>query len=277
MLKKTFFLLTPLLLSAANWQDTLNSVSSAVGGNNATPSSTTTTSSSAKNTSGISQDYASQGLKEALGMGINQAVSVLGKNDGFLNSAVKIPLPASLKTVASVAEKAGGKAYVDDFVTTMNTAASKAVPKTAPILSETLKSMNMEDAKSIIAGKNTAATDYFKTKSGDKLLSAIMPIIKETASESKVMSSYKSLTSMAGGSSAMTGNMGGASNLLGQASGAAKSLGMGDALPNQNEDIETYIARKTLDGLFHMIGEKEQALRANPLSSGSKAISDIFK
>ena len=275
MLKKTIILLTPLLLSAANWQDTLNSVGNAVGGTTTTPSSTST--SNSKNNDGISQDYASKGLKEALGMGVNQAVSVLGKNNGFLNSSVKIPLPSSLQTVASVAEKAGGKSYVDDFVTTMNTAASKAVPKTAPILSDAIKSMSMADAKSIIAGKNTAATDYFKTKSGDKLLSAIMPIIKETASESKVMSSYKSLTSMAGGSNALSGSMGSAGSLLGQASGAAKSLGMGDALPNQDEDIETYIARKTLDGLFHMIGEKEQALRANPLSSGSKVISDIFK
>ncbi len=275
MLKKTIILLTPLLLSAANWQDTLNSVGNAVGGTTTTPSSTST--SSSKNNDGISQDYASKGLKEALGMGVSQAVSVLGKNNGFLNSSVKIPLPSSLQTVASVAEKAGGKSYVDDFVSTMNTAASKAVPKTAPILSDAIKSMSMEDAKSIIAGKNTAATDYFKTKSGDKLLSAIMPIIKETASESKVMSSYKTLTGMAGGSNALSGSMGGAGSLLGQASGAAKSLGMGDALPNQDEDIETYIARKTLDGLFHMIGEKEQALRANPLSSGSKVISDIFK
>ena len=276
MLKKTIILLTPLLLSAANWQDTLNSVGNAVGGTTTTPSSTST--SSSKNNDGISQDYASKGLKEALGMGVSQAVSVLGKNNGFLNSSVKIPLPSSLQTVASVAEKAGGKSYVDDFVSTMNTAASKAVPKTAPILSDAIKSMSMEDAKSIIAGKNTAATDYFKTKSGDKLLSAIMPIIKETASESKVMSSYKTLTGMAGGSNALSsGSLGGAGSLLGQASGAAKSLGMGDALPNQDEDIETYIARKTLDGLFHMIGEKEQALRANPLSSGSKVISDIFK
>ncbi len=47
--------------------------------------------------------------------------------------------------------------------------------------------------------------------------------------------------------------------------GAAKGLGLGDALPNQDEDIESYIARKTLDGLFYMIGEKEKALRSNPL------------
>ena len=48
-------------------------------------------------------------------------------------------------------------------------------------------------------------------------------------------------------------------------------------LPKEDEDIESYIARKTLDGLFYMIGQKEKALRDNPLSSGSKIIGDIFK
>ena len=269
MLKKTVLLLTPLLL-CANWQNTLDTVTKATG--TTKPQATTSSSKS-----GISQDYASKGLKEALGMGVNQAVSLLGKSDGFLNnSAVKIPLPSSLKTVASVAEKAGGKAYVDDFVKTMNTAASKAVPKTASILSDAVTSMSVEDAKGIIAGKETAATDYFKTKSGDKLLSAIMPIIKESASESKVMSSYKTLTGLAGSSGATSGGGSGVGALLGQASGAAKGLGLGDALPNQDEDIEGYIARKTLDGLFYMIGEKERALRSNPIASGSKIISDIF-
>ncbi len=266
MTKKAILLLAPLLL-CANWQNTLDSVTKAT-------SSGSVVQQNSGSKSNISQDYASQGLKEALGMGVNQAVSLLGKSDGFLNSAVKIPLPSSLKTVASVAEKAGGKAYVDDFVTTMNTAASKAVPKTASILSDTVSSMSMEDAKGIIAGKETAATDYFKAKSGDKLLTAIMPIIKQSASESKVMSSYKTLTGAGGGASSLGGS--GVGNMLGQASGAAKGLGLGDALPNQDEDIESYIARKTLDGLFYMIGEKEKALRSNPLGSGSKIISDIF-
>ena len=135
--------------------------------------------------------------------------------------------------------------------------------------------MSIEDAKGIIAGKETAATDYFKAISGDKLLTAIMPIIKQSADESKVMSSYKTLTGMAGSSDTKSGG-GGVGALLGQASGAAKGLGLGDALPNQDEDIESYIARKTLDGLFYMIGEKEKSLRSNPLGSGSKIISDIF-
>ena len=156
MTRKIALLILPLAL-CANWQNTLNTL---------TNSSTTAVQSSSTKSDGINQDYASKGLKEALGMGVNQAVSLLGKQDGFLNnSAVKIPLPGTLKTVASAAEKMGGKAYVDDFVQTMNTAASKAVPKTASILGDALSSMSIEDAKSIINGKENAATDYFKSKS----------------------------------------------------------------------------------------------------------------
>ena len=266
MLKRSLILIAPLMLCAANWQDSVNTAVNAASSTQKTTSSSSTT----------SQSSATSGVKEALNLGAKQAVSLLGKEGGYLNNAaVKIPLPASMKPVATAAEKMGGKSYVDDFVTTMTTAASKPVPKTASILSDTVKTMSVEDAKSIVGGKETAATDYFKAKSSDKLLSAIMPIIKQSASESKVMSSYKTLTGMAsGGASALGGS--GMGSMLGQASGAAKSLGMGDALPNQDEDIETYIARKTLDGLFFMIGEKEKALRSNPLGSGSKTISDIF-
>jgi len=89
MLKKTVLLLTPLLL-CANWQNTLDTVTKATG--KTTPQTTTSSSKSS-----VSQDYASKGLKEALGMGVNQAVSLLGKSDGFLsNSAKMLTLPMCL-------------------------------------------------------------------------------------------------------------------------------------------------------------------------------------
>jgi hypothetical protein len=263
MRKSTLILLAPLMLCAANWQETLNTAI------NATSNTSKTTSSTSP------QSTQALGVKEALSLGAKQAVSMLGSEGGFLNnSAVKIPLPASLKPVATAAEKLGGKAYVDDFVKTMNTAASKAVPKTASILSDTISGMSVEDAKAIVAGANTAATDYFKTKAGTKLLSAIMPIVKESINENKVMASYQSLKGFAGGSNAASSI--GNNALVGQASSLAKGLGMGDAVPSGDESIEDYVGRKTLDGLFYMIAQKEKALRSNPLGSGSKIIADVF-
>lgn len=263
MRKTTLILLAPLMLCAANWQDTLNT---AVNASSSLSKSTDSTS---------SQNTATSGVKEALSLGAKQAVSMLGSEGGFLNNtAVKIPLPASVKPVASAAEKLGGKSYVDDFVKTMNTAASKAVPKTATILSDTINSMSVDDAKAIVAGSDTAATDYFKSKAGTKLLNAIMPIVKESMNDNKVMASYQSLKGFAGGSNAASGLSNNA--LVGQASSLAKGLGMGDAIPNGDESIEDYVGRKTLDGLFYMIAQKEKALRANPLGSGSKIIADVF-
>lgn len=261
MFKKSLILLAPLMLCAANWQDAVNTAVSAT--------STTTT------TNASSQSSATSGVKEALSLGAKQAVSLLGKDGGFLNNAaVKIPLPASVKPVATAAEKLGGKSYVDDFVKTMNSAATKSVPKTASILSDTISAMSVEDANAIVSGSNTAATDYFKTKAGAKLLSAIMPIIKESVSESQVMSSYQTLKSFSGGSSATSGISNNA--MIGQASSIAKGFGMGDAVPSGDENIEDYIGRKTLDGLFYMIAEKEKALRSNPMASGSSIIQQVF-
>lgn len=266
MLTKSLILLAPLMLCAANWQDAVNTAVSAT--------SSTQKSTTASGTT--SQSTATSGVKEALSLGAKQAVSLLGKDGGYLNNnAVKIPLPASMKPIATAAEKLGGKSYVDDFVKTMNTAATKSVPKTASILSDTISSMSVEDANAIVSGGNTAATDYFKTKAGSKLLSAIMPIIKESMKESQVMSSYQSLKGFAGGSSSATSGL---SNnaMVGQASSIAKGFGMGDAVPSGDEDIEDYIGRKTLDGLFYMIAEKEKALRSNPMASGSSIIQQVF-
>lgn len=263
MLSKKLILLAPLLLCAANWQDAVNTAVSA-------------TSPTQKSASNTSQSSATSGVKEALSLGAKQAVSLLGKEGGYLNNAaVKIPLPASMKPVATAAEKLGGKSYVDNFVKTMNSAATKSVPKTASILSDTISNMSVEDANAIVNGSNTAATDYFKSKAGTKLLSAIMPIIKESMSESQVMSSYQSLKGFAGGSSATTS---GISNnaMVGQASSIAKGFGMGDVVPSGDENIEDYIGRKTLDGLFYMIAEKEKALRSNPMASGSSIIQQVF-
>jgi len=100
MLPKSLILLAPLMLCAANWQDAVNSAVSAT----STPKTTTSSSST------TSQSSATSGVKEALSLGAQHAVSLLGKEGGFLNnSAVKIPLPSSMKPIATAAEKLGGK------------------------------------------------------------------------------------------------------------------------------------------------------------------------
>jgi len=72
-----------------------------------------------------------------LAQGVESAINSLSKTDGFLgNELVKIPLPEKVEKVANLARKFGGKRYIDEFVTTMNRAAEKAVPEAATIFSD---------------------------------------------------------------------------------------------------------------------------------------------
>ncbi|MCT7605945.1 DUF4197 domain-containing protein [Aliarcobacter butzleri] len=123
----------------------------------------------------------SNGLKEALKNGVSFATTELGKSNGYLNNkSVKIPLPDNIKTIESVIRKAGGDKMADDLINSMNSAASKAAPKTAEIFVDAIDKMSLTDAQKILNGGDTAATEYFKKNTTSSLKEAIKPIIEET-------------------------------------------------------------------------------------------------
>lgn len=256
MIKKSLIFLIPLMLCASVLTDTISTATSATLGVQ-----------QASTEKVIPQINVLSGAKETLSLGVNQAIALLGKEGGFFNNrASRIQLPSSLKTVASVVENIGGKSYVDDFVKTMNTAATKSIPKTASILNETISSMSIEDTQAIVSGKETATADYFKSKAGTKLLSAITPIINESIKENYVIRLYQSIKTFIDDLLASIAN----NTMVKQVPGLAKFFGIDDMSASKNENIEDYIAKKTLDGLFTIIAEKEKALRTNPLGIGTK-------
>src|SRR5574344_2870656 len=111
------------------------------------------TSSNSNINSNLDNSTISSGLKEALKTGVNYAVSSLGKDGGYLNnSAVKIPLPNNLQNAEKLIRKAGGDKMVDDLILSMNSAASKAAPKTADIFMDAISKMSLDDAQKILRG-----------------------------------------------------------------------------------------------------------------------------
>ena len=118
--------------------------------NNATSSTTN---------SNLDNATVSNGLKEALKTGVTYATTQLGSNNGYLNNkAVKIPLPNNLSSAEKLIRSAGGDKMADDLINSMNTAASKAAPKTAEIFISAIDKMSLTDAQKILSGGNNAAT-----------------------------------------------------------------------------------------------------------------------
>jgi hypothetical protein len=190
------------------------------------------------------------GLKEALRIGTENTVKLTGRTDGyFANQAIKILMPEKLQTLEKGLRLVGYGPQVDEFVLSMNRAAERAAPQAKKIFWDAIGEMTFDDARKILNGSDTAATDYFRTKTTDKLTAAFRPVVDRTMNEYGVTRQYKELVGRY------------------QAIPFAKS----EAL-----DIDGYVVSKALDGLFHVLGEEEQKIRTNPAARVTDLLKEVF-
>jgi hypothetical protein len=190
------------------------------------------------------------GLKEALTRGADAAVAQLGQKDGFFgNAALKIPLPPSLQKAEKAMRMFGMGKQADDLVLAMNRAAEAAVPEAKPLLLDAVKQMTLEDAKGILTGGQTSATDYFRKKTEDRLTERFTPIVKATTDKVGLAQQYN------------------------RYAGTAAQFNLVD---KKQANVEQYVTQESLDRLYKLIGEKEQAIRANPLQAGSDLLKKVF-
>ncbi len=204
----------------------------------------------ALNLADVSSADASSGLKAALEKGAIAAVGLLGVTDGFMgNDKVRIALPGYLNDAASWMKKLGQGKKVDELVLAMNRAAESAVPMAKELLVDAVKAMSVADAKSILQGGNTAATQYFSSKTREPLGAQFLPIITQATAKVGLVDKYNAVA------------------------GKASKLGL---VKPQDASLEHYVTGKSLDGLYWMIGEEEKNLRQDPLSAGSDLLRKVF-
>jgi hypothetical protein len=202
-----------------------------------------------RDTAGLSNDKIISGLKEALQVSTGKAVAATGKPDGFLkNEAIKILLPPKLVTVGKGMRMLGMGAKVDDLEVGMNRAAEQAAPEAKQIFLDALKKMSFDDARHILGGGDTAATDYFKRTSSGDLTTAFSPIVHRSMLKVGVVQQYNEVLKSAPGGSALAGQF----------------------------DLDKYVVGKALDGLFHMLGEEETKIRKNPAAQTTALLKEVF-
>ena len=198
----------------------------------------------------LSNADAVSGLKQALTDGSAVAVKMLGQDNGYFgNAKVKIPLPPSLQKIESGLRMMGMKKQADELVLSMNRAAEAAAPEARQLLVDAVKKMSVQDAKAILTGGDTAATDYFRRTTQDQLTQRFLPIVKKSTERVGLAQQYNSLA------------------------GQGASLGL---VKKDDATIETYVTRKALDGLYLMIAEQEKAFRQNPVGASSDIVKKVF-
>ena len=113
-----------------------------------------------------------------------------------------------------------------------------------------MKKMSFANAQKILKGGNTAATDYFKTKTSSELTAAFKPAIAESMNQVGVTHSYKALTDRYT---------------------SMVPFGKTDAF-----DLDDYVTQKSLDDLFVKVGQAEAKIRTNPAARTEDLLKKIF-
>ena len=103
------------------------------------------------------------GLKQALEVGTERAVGRTSQQDGFLrNPGIRIGLPDSLDTMAAGLRGMGLAGKIDELEVAMNRAAEQASAEATEVFWQGIREMSFADARAILAGSDTAATQDFE-------------------------------------------------------------------------------------------------------------------
>lgn len=204
-----------------------------------------------KTTSGVTENEAGQGIKEALLQGVTTAVLNLNKTDGFFGSSLyKMLLPPDAVKAEKTLRNMGMGAQVDKAILSINRGAEDAVAFAKPIFIDAIKEMTLTDALNILKGNKDAATNYFKEKTKLKLITAFTPSVKTSLDKVDATKYYSDIVT--------TYNK------------------LPTTFKKADPNLTDYVVGKAVDALFDQVAKEEANIRANPLARGTDILKKVF-
>ncbi len=157
--------------------------------------------------------------QELLEQAANRAIDSLGKADGYFgNPEVHIPLPGKLEKLRKVLQTLGASKEVDALVLAMNRAAEQALPQCRA----RDRRLDPRPATCRRSGQGDAVQRYRTAMSG-RLATETLPQVSKATKDVHLAKSYNDVA------------------------GKASALGI---LDQRDADLDAYVTRKMLDGLF---------------------------
>lgn len=199
---------------------------------------------------GVSNLDIANGLKEALNKGVTKEVAKLTQTDGFLgNEAVKIAFPSELTKVEEKLRSLGLGVLPDKGIELLNRAAEDAVKEATPIFMSAITNMSFADARNILMGHDSSATDYLQKTTSDSLYNKFYPVVESSLSKVGADAAWSNITTKY------------------------------NAIPfvtDVNPDIKDYVTSKALASVYKMITIEEKAIRGNLQERTSDLLKKVF-
>jgi hypothetical protein len=191
-------------------------------------------------------------VRQALSQSADIAVNRLGRPDGYWgNPQVRIPLPEGLRRNEKTLRRYGLERYAEELAESLNRAAEAAVPVAKPMLLAAIRDMSLNDAEGIVRANDDAATHYFRVHSDAALRERLRPIVADATAHAHVAAAYKRLMK--------------------------KSTFLEKAVEPGHLDLDAYVTRATLDGLYLLMAEEERSIRHNPLARTTDLLKNVFR
>jgi len=198
----------------------------------------------------LSQEDAGKGLKEALNVGVSEAVSFLSAQDGYFKTPYKILVPEEAQKVVSRLKNVPGFSNVEaDLTERMNRAAEDAAKKAGPIFVSAITKMSFQDALNILMGNPDAATRYLEKTTYQQLYNEFKPVIQESLDKVNARSYWKS---------------------------AVTAYNKIPLVEKTNPELDDHVTKKALAGMFSLVETKEKDIRSNPKLRTSELLKKVF-
>ncbi len=169
---------------------------------------------------------------------------LLHDNGVFQDDLARIPLPPQLSGAGSVASALLRTSVVQDqLLRLMNRAAANAAEAAAPIVYDSIRSMSLADAVSLVRGGPTAATDFLERSMGEAIVDAMFPGV--------------------GNALRLFDN-----GVINRVVQAATGINFGG--------LQRHVTESAARGIYRAIGSVEAAIRANPRQTGDPVLIGVF-
>ncbi len=192
-----------------------------------------------------------EALREALAVGVNNGADMASRTDGFfLNPEIRIELPPDARAVEQALRQLGLGSQADQALLTINRAAERAAAEARPIFAQAVRQLTFQDALRILHGESDAATQYLRRATEAELTDLFQPKIREALDRT------------------------GATRHYGDLARAFNAIPFTGA--SIEPDLDRYVTRQAMDGLFTLIAEEEQTIRANPAARATELLRRVF-
>lgn len=193
---------------------------------------------------------AAAGLKEALNIGISKGADALSKQDGYFKSAYKILLPPEARKITDKLKNVPGFSNVENVILEkINRGAEDAATRAKPIFMSAIRQMTFNDAMGILMGEKNAATAYLQRTTSQPLYNEFNPVIVSSLDKFQARKYWAD---------------------------AVNAYNKIPFVEKANPDLDDYVTKEALKGLFSMVEKEELNIRTNISARTSDLLRRVF-